>query len=41
MEKNNEFSIRIDQNELRDLKDPFNSNVEVLVTFKDGLEVII
>ena len=26
MEKNNEFSIQIDQNQLRDLKDPFNSN---------------
>jgi len=29
MEKNNDFSIQIDQNQLRDLKDPFNSNVEV------------
>ena len=41
MEKNNDFSIQIDQNQLRDLKDPFNSNVEVLVTFKDGLTVAI
>ena len=41
MEKNNEFSIQIDQNQLRDLKDPFNSNVEVIVTFKDGLEVAV
>ena len=41
MEKNNEFSIQIDQNQLRDLKDPFNSNVEVFVTFKDGLTVAI
>lgn len=39
MEKNNDFSIQIDQNQLRDLKDPFNSNVEVFVTFKDGLTV--
>ena len=39
MGKNNEFSIEIDQNELRNLKDPFNSNIEVLVTFKDGLTV--
>ena len=37
MEKNNQFSIEIDQNQLRELKDPFNSNVEVFVTFKDGL----
>ena len=41
MEKNNDFSIQIDQNQLRDLKDPFNSNVEVFVTFKDGLTVAI
>ena len=41
MEKNNEFSIQIDQNQLRDLKDPFNSNLEVFVTFKDGLTVAI
>lgn len=41
MEKKNEFSIQIDQNQLRDLKDPFNSNVEVFVTFKDGLTVTI
>lgn len=41
MEKNNDFSIEIDQNQLRDLKDPFNSNVEVFVTFKDGLSVTI
>ena len=41
MKKNNEISIEIDQNELRGLKDPFNSNVEVLVTFKDGLTVTI
>ena len=41
MEKNNDFSIQIDQNQLRDLKDPFNSNVEVFVTFKDGLTVTI
>jgi len=41
MEKNNHFSIQIDQNQLRDLKDPFNSNIEVFVTFKDGLTVSI
>ena len=41
MEKNNDFSIQINQNQFRDLKDPFNSNVEVFVTFKDGLEVTI
>ena len=41
MEKNNDFSIQIDQNQLKDLKDPFNSNVEVFVTFKDGLTVAI
>lgn len=41
MEKNNDFSIQIDQNQLRDLKDPFNSNVEVFVTFKDGLTVAV
>ena len=41
MEKNNDFSIEINQNQFRDLKDPFNSNVEVFVTFKDGLEVTI
>ncbi len=41
MEKNNDFSIQIDQNQLRDLKDPFNSNIEVFVTFKDGLTVSI
>lgn len=39
--KNNEFSIQINQNQLRDLKDPFNSNVEVFVTFKHGLTVAI
>ena len=37
MKKNNEISIEIDENQLRDLEDPFNSNVEVFVTFKDGL----
>ena len=41
MEKNNDFSIEINQNQFRDLKAPFNSNVEVFVTFKDGLEVTI
>ena len=41
MEKNNDFSIEINQNQFRDLKDPFNSNVEVFVTFKDGLTVAI
>ena len=41
MEKNNDFSIQIDENQLRDLKDPFNSNIEVFVTFKDGLTVSI
>ena len=41
MEKNNDFSIQIDQNQLRDLTDPFNSNVEVFVTFKDGLTVVM
>lgn len=41
MEKNNDFSIQIDQNQLRDLKDPFNSNVEVFITFKDGLTVAV
>ena len=41
MEKNSEFSVQIDQNQLRDLKDPFNSNVEVFVTFKDGLTVTL
>jgi hypothetical protein len=41
MEKNSEFSIEIDENELRDLEDPFNSNVEVFVTFEDGLVVTI
>ena len=41
MEKNNEFSIKIDENQLRDLEDPFNSNVEVFVRFEDGLMVTI
>lgn len=41
MEKNNKFSIKIDENQLRDLEDPFNSNVEVFVTFEDGLMVTI
>lgn len=41
MAKNPEFSIEIDQNELRDLKDPFNANVEVAVKFKDGLIVTV
>lgn len=41
MEKNNKFSIKIDENQLRDLEDPFNSNVEVFVTFEDGLTVTI
>ena len=41
MKKNNEFSIEIDQNQLQNLKDPFNSNIEVWVTFKDGLTVSI
>ena len=41
MEKNSEFSIKIDENQLRDLEDPFNSNVEVFVTFEDGLVVTI
>lgn len=41
MKKSNEFSIEIDQNQLRDLKDPLNSNVEVFVTFKDGLTVTV
>jgi hypothetical protein len=41
MEKNNEFSIKIDENQLRDIEDPFNSNVEVFVTFEDGLMVTI
>jgi len=41
MEKNNEFSIKIDENQLRHIEDPFNSNVEVFVTFEDGLMVTI
>jgi hypothetical protein len=41
MEKNNEFSIKIDENQLRDIEDPFNSNVEVFVTFEDGLMITI
>ena len=41
MEKNKEFSIEIDQNELQQLKDPFNANVEVAVTFNDGLTVTV
>lgn len=41
MKKNNDFSIQIDENQLRDLKDPFNSNVEVFVIFKDGFTVTI
>ena len=41
MEKNNDFSIQIDQNQLRSLKNPSNANVEVFVTFKDGLRVAI
>jgi hypothetical protein len=41
MEKNTEFSIKIDENQLRDIEDPFNSNVEVFVTFEDGLMVTI
>ena len=41
MKKNNEFSIQIDEDQLKQLKDPFNSNVEVFVTFKDGLTVTI
>ena len=40
MKKNNEFSIQINEN-LLDLKNPFNSNVEVFVRFKDGLTVTI
>ena len=41
MEKNNDFSIQIDQNQLRDLKDPFNSNIEVFVTLQDGFPLTI
>lgn len=41
MEKNNAFSIEIDQNELKALNDPFNSNIEVFVTFKDGSEITV
>lgn len=41
MKKNNEFSIEIDENLLKNLKDPFNSNVEVLVTFKDMLTITV
>ena len=41
MEKNNKFSIKTDENQLRNLEDPFNSNVEVVVTFEDGLIVTI
>jgi len=41
MQKNNKFSIEIDKNHLRSLEDPFNSNVEVFVTFEDGLSVSI
>lgn len=41
MEKNNDFSIEIDENQLRDLEDPFNSNVEVFITFEDGLTVTV
>ena len=41
MKKNNEFSIEIDENQLQQLKDPFNANVEVFVTFNDGLTVTI
>jgi hypothetical protein len=41
MKKNNDFSIEIGKNKLSNLKDLVNSNVEVLVTFKDGLTVPI
>ena len=41
MKKNNEFSIEINENQLQQLKDPFNANVEVFVTFNDGLTVTI
>lgn len=41
MEKNNHFSIQIDQNQWRDFKDPFHSNLEVFLRFKDGLTVTI
>lgn len=35
MNKNNSISVEINHNELQGLKDPFNANVEVFVTFKD------
>lgn len=41
MKKINQFSIEFDENELQQLKDPFNANVEVFVTFNDGLTVTI
>lgn len=39
MKKNNPFSIQIDKNELKNLKDTFNSNIEAVIIFDDGLTV--
>ena len=41
MKRNNQLLIQIDESHLKSLKDPFNANVEVFVTFKDGLTVTI
>ncbi len=39
MTNNKDFFIEIDETELRDLEDALNANVQVFVTFKDGLRV--
>ena len=41
MIQNNNFSIEIDENELKSVKDISNSNIEVFVTFDDGLTLTI
>jgi len=41
MIQNNNFSIEINENQFKALKDPSNSNIEVFVTFDDGLTVTI
>ena len=41
MIQNNNFSIEIDENELKSVKDISNFNIEVFVTFDDGLTLTI
>jgi predicted DNA-binding protein len=40
-EKNNGFSIELDETHLNEIEDVYNSNIEVFVTLQDGLSLTI